>query len=137
MGEKLTNTAEIIEHKGVQILVDNLSGLKGQELADALKAVNTVMRPRAKDKKDWVCVNVFTDCFFDEATTKILIRIRSEMRHTFLAIAEVGASPLQRSSLELINAVAKSEVPLRTFNSLEEAKDWVVSVHAEQTRKKS
>jgi hypothetical protein len=43
MGEKLTNTPEIIEHKGVQILFDNLSGLKGQELADALKAVSTAM----------------------------------------------------------------------------------------------
>ncbi len=51
MGEKLTKTAEIIEHKGVQILLDNLSGLKGQELTDALKAVNTVMRPRNKKQK--------------------------------------------------------------------------------------
>jgi len=137
MGEKLTKTAEIIEHKGVQVLVDNLSGLKGQELADALKAVNTVMRPRAKGKKDWVAINLFTDCFFDDAAVKILIQIRSEMRHTFLAIAEVGASPLQRTSLELINTVAKSQVPFRTFDNVEEAKDWVVSVYAEQKNKKS
>jgi hypothetical protein len=137
MGEKLTKTAEIIEHKGVQILLDNLSGLKGQELTDALKAVNTAMRPRTKDKKDWVCVNIFTGCFLDETAVKMLIRIRTEMIRTFLAIAEVGVSPLQKSSLELINAVAKSEVPMRTFNGVEEAKDWVVSVYAEQTRKKS
>ncbi len=67
----------------------------------------------------------------------MLIRIRTEMIRTFLAIAEVGVSPIQKSSLELINAVAKSEVPLRTFNNVEEAKDWVVSVYSEQTRKKS
>ena len=55
----------------------------------------------------------------------------------FLAIAEVGLSPIQKASIELVQAVAKFNVPLRSFDSLEEAKDWVASVHTEQTRKKT
>ena len=37
MGERLTSTAEIIEYRGVQVLFNDFSGLKGQEIADAIK----------------------------------------------------------------------------------------------------
>ncbi len=137
MGAKLTDTAEIIEHKGVQILFDNLSSLKRQELANALKAVSTAMISRTPEKKDWVAVNLFTGCVLDEATTKILIRIRKAMVPFFLAIADVGLNPTQKASIELVHALAKSKVPLRYFDSVEEAKDWVVSVYTEQKSKKS
>jgi len=137
MGEKLTKTAEIIEHKGVQIVFDNLSGLKGQELADALKAVSRAMVPKITHKKDWVAVNLFTGCVFDEAATKVLIRVHNAMITSCMAIGEVGLSPIQKSGIELVHSVAKSKVPLKFLESVEEAKDWVVSVHREQTRKKS
>ncbi len=137
MGEKLTKTAEIIEHKGVQILFDNLSGLEGQELADALKAVSQAMISRIKHKNDWVAVNLFTGCVFDEAATKVLIRVHKAMMPYFLAIAEVGLSPIQQSGIQLVHSVAKSNVPLRFLDSVEEAKDWVVSIHTDRTSTKS
>ncbi len=137
MGEKLTDTAEIVEHKGVTILFDNLSGLKRQELANALKAVSMAMISKAANKKDWVAVNLFTGCVLDEATTKVLIQIRKAMVPLFLAIADVGLNPTQKSMIELIQALAKSKVPLRYFDGVEEAKDWVVSVYAEQKTEKS
>ncbi len=136
MGEKLTNTAEIIEHKGVQILFDNLTGLKRQELVNALKAVSKAMTSKTPNKKDWVAVNVFTGCVLTEPVIKILIRIRSAMMPFFLAIADVGLNPTQKYSIELIHELAKSKVPLKYFDTVEEAKEWVVSVYMEQKDKK-
>ena len=89
------------------------------------------MISKTKNKNDWVAVNLFKGCVFDEASTKVLIRIRKAMIPFFVAIAEVGLSPIQKSSVELVNAVAKSKVPLRSLASVEEAKDWVVSIHSE------
>jgi hypothetical protein len=136
MGEKLTKTAEIIEHKGVQILFNDFKGLQGQQLADALKEIARAMRPRIGSRKDWLSVNDYTGCMFDEAATKALIRVQKGMTGFFLAIAEVGLSPIQRSSIELMHSLAKSDTPMSFPATVEEAKDWVVSVHREQTRKK-
>ena len=137
MGEKLTDTAEIIEHKGVQIVFHDLSGLKGRVLADALIDISQAMISKIKHKNDWVAVNLFTDCTFDDTATKVLIRVHKAMMPYCMAIGEVGLSPIQQSGIQLVHSVAKSKVPLRFLDSVEEAKDWVVSIHKEQTLKKS
>lgn len=136
MGEKLTATAEIIDHKGVQILLNDFSSLKGQELADALKAISQVMAPKIANTKDWLSISLFTNCLFDEAATKVLIRVHKGMIDHFLAMAEVGLNPTQKKGLELVHSVAKSSVPLAFLDTLEEAKDWVIEVYRKNRSKK-
>ena len=137
MDEKLTKTAEIIEYKGVQILFNDFKGLQGQGLADALKAVSRAMLPRITSRKDWLSVNDYTDCIFDEAATKALIRVHKGMTGFFLAIAEVGLRQIQKTSIELIHSVAQSNVPLSFPDSVEEGKDWVVEIHRQHAKSKS
>lgn len=137
MGEKLTSTAEIIEHKGVQILFNDFTGLQGQELADALKAVSRAMLSRITSRKDWLSVNDYTGCIFDEAATKALIRVHKGMRGFFLAIAEVGLRQIQKTSIELMHSVAQSNVPLSFPDTVEEGKDWVVEIYRQHAKDKA
>jgi hypothetical protein len=136
MGEKLTKTAEIIEHKGVQILLNDFRGLQGQELADALKAISRAMLPRITSRKDWLSVNDYTGCTFDEAATRALIRVHKGMTGFFLAIAEIGLRQIQKTSLELIHSVAQSDIPLSFPDTVEEGKDWVVEIYRQRAKKK-
>ncbi len=137
MGEKLTETAEILEHKGVEILFNDFRGLQGQQLADALKAVSRAMLSRITSRKDWLSVNDYTDCIFDEAATKALIRVHKGMTGFFLAIAEVGLRQIQKTSIELIHSVAQSDVPLNFPDSVEEGKDWVVEMYRQHAKNKA
>lgn len=136
MGEKLTKTAELIEHKGVQVLFNDFRGLQGQQLADALKDVSRAMLGRIASKKDWLSVNDYTGCVFDEAATKALIRVHKGMTGFFLAIAEVGLRQIQKTSVELIHSVAKSDIPLSFPDTVEEGKDWVVEIYRKHAKKK-
>lgn len=129
MGEKITATAEIVTHKGAKILINDFGGLKGQELADALKSVSQAMAPKLVTKQDWLSISLFTDCQFDESATKVMIRVHKAMIDRFLAMAEVGLNPTQKKGLELVHSVAKSNVPLGFFDTVDEAKDWAVEVY--------
>ena len=136
MGERLTETAEIIEHKGVKILFNDFSGLQGQKLANALKDVSRAMISRITSRKDWLSVNDYTGCIFDEAATKALIRVHKGMTGFFLAIAEVGLRQIQKTSVELIHSVAKSDIPLSFPDTVEEGKDWLVEIYRRHAKKK-
>jgi hypothetical protein len=137
MGDKLTKTGEIIEHKGVQILYNDFRGLKGQELADALKAISRAMISRITSRKDWLSVNDYTGCVFDEAATKALIRVHKGMTGFFLAIAEVGLRQIQKTSIQLIHSVAKSDIPLSFPDTVEEGKDWVAEIYRKHATNKA
>jgi len=136
MGEKLTETAEIIEHKGVKILFNDFSGLQGQKLANALKEVSRAMIARIASRKDWLSVNDYSGCIFDEAATKALIRVHKGMTGFFMAIAEVGLRQIQKTSIMLMHSVAKSDIPISFPDTLEEGKDWVVEIHKQHAKKR-
>jgi hypothetical protein len=130
MRERLTSTAEIIEYKGVQILFNDFSGLKGQEISDAIRACNKVMISKmASGKRDWLSINLFTNCFFDEAAQKALVKVHKAMVGFFVAIADVGLSRIQTIAIEIAASLAGSGVPLKFLDTVDEAKDWVVEVH--------
>jgi len=137
MGEKLTETAEIIEYKGVQILFNDFSGLRGQELADALRASTKAMIPKvASGKKDWLSVNLFANCFLDAAAQKTLKKVHKAMAGSFVAIADVGLSHIQSMAIELAASLAGSAVPLTFPDTVDEAKEWVVEIH-KKTKKQA
>ncbi len=130
MGERLTDKAEIIEYKGVQILFNDFSGLKGQELADAIKSSSKAMIPKvASGKKDWVSINLYTNCLFDAASQKALTKVHKAMIGYFVAIADVGLSHIQSIAIELAASLAGSAVPITFPNTVDEAKEWVVQTH--------
>jgi hypothetical protein len=87
MGEKLTKTSEIIEHKGVQILLNDFSGLKGQEIGEAIKATSKAMIPKTANKRDWTCINIYRNCVFDAESQKTLMKIHKIMAGFFIAWA--------------------------------------------------
>ena len=138
MGERLNKTGEIIEYEGAQILFNDFSGLKGQELADALKASTKVMLPKmASGKRDWLSVNVFNDCFFDEAATKIVMKVHKGTVGYFVAVADVGLSSIQSMAVKLADSLSGSKIPIKFADTVEEAKKWVVEVYKERMKQKA
>lgn len=137
MGQKLTRTGEVIEHRGAQILFNDFSGLSGHELTDALKEISRAMAPRTTNKKDWLSIALFTGAKFDEHAAKILIKVHRSMADCYLAIAEVGMSAKDALAVQLVNTVAHSNVPIRFFDSIDEAKEWVVEVHGQKVSQKT
>jgi len=134
MGERLTKTAEIIEYEGVQILFNDFTGMKGREFADAFRANNKAMGPKMAMKKDWLSVNVFSDCFVDEVATKAIIKVHKNMVGYFVAIADVGLSPMQAMAVKMADSFSGSTIPIKFADTVDEAKKWVVEIHKERMK---
>ncbi len=124
MEERLGRTAIIIHHKGVEIIVSDFTGLKGNELAEALKENTRAVAPKTKNKKDWVIVNLFKDCLFDEGSIKYLSKIQKAMCGHFLASANVGLNDIQRMALDIPRALLHESLAVKHFDSEKEAFDW-------------
>jgi hypothetical protein len=137
MGQKISRTAEIIEHKGVQILLNDFTGLNGREIVDAIKENSRAMIDKTTPgRKDWLSVSVFTDCFFDDAALKALSRVREAMKPFFVAMAEVGMREVQKVGLDIAAKSSKTDIPYRFFDNVEEAKDWLVEMYTKHVSQK-
>ena len=135
MRQKITRTAEIIEYKGVKILVNDFSGLSGQEIVDAIKENSRAMIFKTTlGKKEWLNLSIFTDCHFDEAALKALSRVRLRMKPFFVAMAEVGMSDVQKLGLDMAASTSKTDIPYRVFSDADEAKDWLATMYSKHVK---
>lgn len=137
MGHRITRTAEIIEHKGVQILVNDFTGLTGREIADAIKENSRAMVSKTTPgRKDWLSVSIFIDCFLDDAALKALSRVREAMKPFFIAMAEVGMHEVQKVGLDIAAKSSKTDIPYQFFDNIDEAKDWLAEMYMKHMSQK-
>ena len=125
MERKLSGTVKIVQHKGVEIMVGDYTGLKGHELAERLKENTKAIKPIARDKRDCVLVDLFNGCLLDEESAKYLVKVQKAMEGFFVAYAAVGISEVQASALKVNRALRNSSIATEFFGSDIEAMDWV------------
>ena len=131
MGEMITRNAEMIEHKGVQIVKLEFVGMSGQELADGIKLASRAMIPKlTPGKREWLNITIFTDCFFNETALKALSNGMEGMSTSFIAVAVVGMHNIQQIGLDIAASSSKTEFLHRFFEDVDEAKDWLVTMHS-------
>jgi 2',3'-cyclic-nucleotide 2'-phosphodiesterase (5'-nucleotidase family) len=110
--------------------------LKGKEIVEALRALNKIMVPKlASGKTDWLSINVFNNCVFDESATRALMKVHKSMVGFFVAIADVGLTPIQSAGMQLSDSLIGSAIPLKFADTVDEAKEWVVEVHRKTVKK--
>jgi len=125
MEQKLGRTAKIVQHKGVEILISDYSGLKGQELIEAMKDNTKLFTPRVIGRRDCVVVSLLKDCLLNEDSLQYTIKMQKAMDGAFIASALVGLNPIQKSAIEITGALKKLSFASKFFDSQEEAMDWI------------
>lgn len=129
MEQKLGRTAKIVQHKGVEILISDYSGLKGQQLIDAMKDNTKIFAPRVIGRRDCVVVSLLKDCLLNEDSLQYTIKMQKAMDGTFIANALVGLNPIQKAAIEITGALKKLSFEHKFFDSQEEAMDWAAEVY--------
>ncbi len=129
MEQKLGRTARIVQHKGVEILISDYSGLKGQELMEAMKNNTKIFAPMVTGRRDCVIVSLLNDCLLNEDTLQYTMKMQKAMDGTFVANALVGLSPIQKAAVEITGALKKLSFEHKFFDSQEEAMDWAAEVY--------
>ena len=125
MDRKLSGTVKIVQHKGVEIIISDYSGLKGRELTEGLKENTKAMVPIARAKRDCVLVSLFNDCLLDEDSAKYLVKVQKAMEGFFVAYALVGMSGVQASAIKINRALRNSSIATEFFDNDKDAMDWV------------
>ncbi len=121
--------AKAIQHKGVEILVTDFSGLKGQDHLQAMKENTKAIVPKIIGRRDCVMVILFQNCLLNQDAIDYVIKLRKAMDGTFVATAIVGLSAIQKAGLQISNTLQKTNVATEFFDNEREAVDWVVERH--------
>ncbi len=121
--------AKAIQHKGVEILVTDFSGLKGQDLLQAMKENTKAIVPKIIGRRDCVMVILFQNCLLNQDAIDYVTKLRKAMDGTFVATAIVGLSAIQKAGLQISNTLQKTNVATEFFDNEREAVDWVVERH--------
>ena len=128
MGEKITETAAWIEHKGKRILFSNYRGLNGEALVSQIRANNdTIAEIAEQGERDHLRLLDVTDCY---ATREVMAAFKDGaiMLSPYVrASAIVGVTRMEKHLLRIINQLAS--LSIRPFETIEEAKDWLVEQH--------
>jgi hypothetical protein len=61
MEQELGGTAKIVQHKGVEVFIVDLSGKAGRELTEAMKAGAKAVTPKTIGRRDCVIVHLFNN----------------------------------------------------------------------------
>ena len=125
MEQKLGRTANIVQHKGVEIIISDYTGLNGLELTETLKENTRAIATKMIGRRDCVVVSVFKNCLLTEESVQYIAKIQKAMDGMFVATAVVGMSAIQKAAIEITGALKKSSFVTGFFENQEDAVDWV------------
>lgn len=129
MGQELGWTTKIVQHKGVEIFVVDLSGKTGRELTEAMKASAKAVIPKAIGRRDCVIVYLFQNCLLTEDSVQYIIKMQQAMDGIFIASAVVGMTKIQQMCIDITRSLKKLSFVNEFFENQEEALDWVAEEH--------
>ncbi len=131
MEQQLGGTVKIVHYKGVDVIYNDLNGLKERDLTERLKENARAMAQTTKTRRDSVIINIFKDTRFDEDGLKYMKKLHKNLDGFFVACAIVGMHGLQKYIVEITEALNNSNFRSKFFDHENEAMDWA----AEQYKK--
>ena len=126
MEQQLGGTVKLVHYKGVDVIYNELNGLKDRELTERLKENARAMAQTTKNRRDSVIINDFTDTRFDEDGLKYMKKLHKNLHAFFIACAIVGMKGLQKYIVEITEALNKTDFRSKFFDHENEAMDWAV-----------
>ena len=135
MEQQLGASAKIVQYKGVDLVYNDLTGLKGSQLTERLRENGRAMAPRTKSRSDNVILNIFTDTLLDESGAKYLRKLHKNMHGFFIVCAIVGMNNFQKYLVEITEALSKTKLRSKFFDHENEAMDWMVEEYRKLTNR--
>jgi hypothetical protein len=133
MGLEIIRRQRII-HTGVEMLHTDYRGLTGQELIDQMRENVTVMLGEVETgRRNFLQVIDLSGVEVPVGGYSSLRELTVQIEPYILARAVVGATGPRRFVLKAINSLLDTKIA--AFDSVEEAKDWLVSRAYSETRK--
>ena len=136
MEQQLGASAKIVQYKGVDLIYNDLSGLKGSQLTERLRENGRAMAPRTKSRSDNVILNIFTDTLLDENGANYMRKLHKNMDGFFVACAIVGMSGIQKYLVEITETLNNTKLRSKFFDHETEAMDWMVEEYKKLTNRK-
>ncbi len=133
MEQQLGGTVKIVHYKGVDIIYNDLNGLKDRELTERLKENARAMAQTTKNRRDSVIINIFTDTRFDEDGLKYMKKLHKNLHDFFIACAIVGMMGLQKYIVEITEDLNNTKFRSKFFDHENEAMDWMVEEYRKLT----
>ncbi len=125
--------ARVIEHKGVEIIINDCSGISGARLREVMKENTKFIVTKVVGRNDCVIVNLFKDSVFDEDSLKYMTKLQKSMDGIFVASANVGMSAAQKAAVQIIDALKSTHFAFKFFDDPEQAIDWAAETHRKVT----
>jgi len=114
-----------IDHKSKKILLEDFSGLKpGQEFYDTLETARKTIH--SSPQHSVLALFDASDSYFDQEVINSLKEFTSSNTPYIKSSAVVGVTGLLKIALMTITKFSKRE--FKTFNTREEALDWLASL---------
>jgi len=112
-----------IIYKEKEILIQDYTGLQGDDIARIMPAMTDQIIKTGK--KDILNIVDIRDSFGNKAAVNAFIKYSKIIRHLLKKTAALGVTGVKKV---LLNTIDKfSSVGVKTFNSDQEAKEWLIS----------
>lgn len=112
-----------VEHKGKKILYNDYRNLAGDEMLKPIKEIGDIMTNLGE--KDLLILLDFRDSFANKANLEILRKAGERNKKLYKKTAVLGIIGIKKVFLEMINKL--TNIGAKSFDSEEDAKDWLVS----------
>ena len=124
MEQQLGGTVKIVHYKGVDVIYNDLNGLKERELTERLKENAKAMAQTTRTRQGNVIINNFTDTRFDEDGLKYMKKLHKNLDGFFIACGILGMKGLEKYLVEITEALNKTDFRSKFFDHENEAMDW-------------
>ena len=127
MERKLNDRLEIVEHKGQTILFADYTGLNQAEFVKQVKQNkgDIVSYGQQSGEKSLLLLSDISNTLLTEEVQEAFKELVPAIDPYIKAAAIVGMTGFKRYALAILNKVVS--VSRRTFDTVDEAKDWLVT----------
>ncbi len=115
---------QVIPHKGKEIILIDISQITSEDIYPILEEAARLIR--SGEQKSKLIMTDVTQAKYSKETSELMKDFTSKNTPYVKASAVVGAEGVQLILLQTLVFITRRE--LKTFNSREEAMDWLVSV---------
>jgi len=112
-----------IHHKGQEILFLDFSGCRAEEVAPLIDRAKTLIA--ARPEQSLLTLTDVTDMRFDDAVSQRMKEFTAHNKPYVRAAAVVGVTGIKKILFEAVVLFSKRK--LHTFDTIEQAKDWLVT----------
>lgn len=115
---------QVIPHKGKEIIFIDISQITSEDIYPILEEAARLIR--SGEQKSKLIMTDVTQAKYSKETSELMKDFTSKNTPYVKASAVVGAEGVQLILLQTLVFITRRE--LKTFNSREEAMDWLISV---------